>query len=784
MYIKTIHISSFGPMKNRTLHLGRGLNVIEGKNESGKTSVASFIKFIFYGMSGRSVGGSLPERRRNVSWHDGRAAGYIIFETDEGEFRVERELSVSFSDSGSRRESVRETVRIFALPAMEQIHKDCCPGEVFFGVGEGIFMNTAFVRQMSGATVDGGELGEAIQNIMLSADESVSVDDAVDRLEKSRRELMHKKGTGGAVNDLIEQREALRTHMQSNMENVREILALEASLADCRRNISQRQEKKNSLAGVLAAYDAISEYKKLSDADATRADMTRIKSELDSLNVTCADHECTARLRELSEIMDRCGTAASELAGRRLALENELSSLDAAPSDSQIADDPAAVESAAAGLRRSSLSMLIAATAALGITAAAAIALMLTHMVSPATAGAIIAVGAAAAAVLSIASAGRRRSLKKLLAYWRAKHYTELRDCVSARLSAVDRAKELEAQLRYTDIAASENENTRRETAAEIVSLAGKLGLNAESVPDEYYGQSSDYSFTDEGAKAARSPIACLAEYAADVSADICRRRDMLLGEYNTVSGRLSVLDEHFEGVDRAEVLAAGRAAEKSADGAAAMALDPDGAAEARRAKDFCADTLNALGSRESIINEKLAALRAVTGSAAEDEEKIRRLTDEIERLTLRHDALCLARDTLIKAGEGLRRGVLPTIVTTAAEYLRAASRGRYSEIGVAQDLSVSFTDESVSRSIEYLSEGTKEMTYICLRMALSQVMFGDRRPPAIYDESFAGLDEDRLASMMALVSSHGQSLLFTCRRLEADIAADMDDVAVINMDD
>ena len=100
----------------------------------------------------------------------------------------------------------------------------------------------------------------------------------------------------------------------------------------------------------------------------------------------------------------------------------------------------------------------------------------------------------------------------------------------------------------------------------------------------------------------------------------------------------------------------------------------------------------------------------------------------------------------------------------------------------MAQDLSVSFTDDSVSRSIEYLSEGTKEMTYICLRMALSEVMFGGRRPPAIYDESFAGLDEDRLSRMMALTADHGQSILFTCRRLEASIADNMQNVTVIRL--
>jgi hypothetical protein len=564
--------------------------------------------------------------------------------------------------------------------------------------------------------------------------------------------------------------------MQSNRENVRELLSLEASLSDCRRSIAERSEKKDSLTALLSAYDSISEYKKLTDADDTRADMMRIRSELDSLRSTPADHVTTARLRELTEIMDRCGDTASELAQRRCTVENELASIDAPLSS----DDPARVENEGAALRRSSLSMTAAGAAVAVVAVIASAVLFISDLVSVATAGVILAAGVAAAVALIAAAVSRRSALKALLSGWGAENIGELRDCAAARIKDSDRAKELEAELRYTDLAATENENTRQETSAEIVSLAGKLGLDAESVPDEYYGD-AEYSFDDNTAHPVRSPLACLAEYAADVSDDVCRRRDALLSEYNTVSGRLSVLEEHFEGVDRAAVLAAGKAAEQSVDGTAAMALDPDGAAEAKRERDFCADTLNALKSRESMISEKLAALRAVTGSAAEDEEKINRLSGEIERLTLRHDALCLARDTLIRAGEGLRRGVMPQIVTTAAEYLRAASKGRYGDIGVAHDLSVSFTDDSVSRSIEYLSEGTKEMTYICLRMALSEVMFGDRRPPAIYDESFAGLDEARLKEMMRLIASHGQSILFTCRRLEASIAEEMEDGAGFN---
>ena len=50
MYIESVAIESFGSYKNYACSFGRGVNIIEGPNESGKTTLGAFIKFIFYGL--------------------------------------------------------------------------------------------------------------------------------------------------------------------------------------------------------------------------------------------------------------------------------------------------------------------------------------------------------------------------------------------------------------------------------------------------------------------------------------------------------------------------------------------------------------------------------------------------------------------------------------------------------------------------------------------------------------------------------------------------------------
>ena len=43
MIIKTLHLISFGKFKNKTIELSDGLNIIYGKNESGKSTIMKFI---------------------------------------------------------------------------------------------------------------------------------------------------------------------------------------------------------------------------------------------------------------------------------------------------------------------------------------------------------------------------------------------------------------------------------------------------------------------------------------------------------------------------------------------------------------------------------------------------------------------------------------------------------------------------------------------------------------------------------------------------------------------
>ena len=49
MKIEKIKINSYGTLKNKEINLKNNLNIIYGKNESGKSTLLNFIKNIFHG---------------------------------------------------------------------------------------------------------------------------------------------------------------------------------------------------------------------------------------------------------------------------------------------------------------------------------------------------------------------------------------------------------------------------------------------------------------------------------------------------------------------------------------------------------------------------------------------------------------------------------------------------------------------------------------------------------------------------------------------------------------
>ena len=86
MKIINVTITEFAGLSELSLDFCDGLNVVEGLNESGKSSVNAFIKFMLYGLdNSKCFDSPLTERKYYTSWKSGIAQGMMTVEYEGSE---------------------------------------------------------------------------------------------------------------------------------------------------------------------------------------------------------------------------------------------------------------------------------------------------------------------------------------------------------------------------------------------------------------------------------------------------------------------------------------------------------------------------------------------------------------------------------------------------------------------------------------------------------------------------------------------------------------------------
>ena len=286
MYIEKLYIESFGKINDREIVFSDGLNIIEGSNESGKTTLCMFIKFMLYGLSGRGADGEMSERQKYVSWDTGRASGNMTVVTARGIFRIERSLEVADNLS-----QPRERIEVTDLDSGERVFKGKVPGVEILGIDEKMFINTVFVRQVGSAAIDGSGMTEAIENILLSGDENVSLKKAMDRLDKARKALMHKRGTGGALHHALVEKARLEKELSESRDGNAKMIALENEAEKTASLIAERTKEKEENSALYEAYLKISAGKRVMKA-------LELQKKIDELSKKLSDLESYGSISE------------------------------------------------------------------------------------------------------------------------------------------------------------------------------------------------------------------------------------------------------------------------------------------------------------------------------------------------------------------------------------------------------------------------------------------------------------------------------------------------------
>ncbi|MDF1495389.1 AAA family ATPase [Caproiciproducens sp. CPB-2] len=204
MKINKIYIGHFGKLREYTLDLTDGFQILYGNNEDGKSTVMAFIRMMFYGSEGRSGDLSKNMRKKYQPWDGAKMSGFLEFEDNGTVYRLERLFGAS---NATDKISLWNT----ATGEKEKIASGTDLGQRFFGIGAAAFEKSVFIGQagsMAGADRD-DEITQRLLNLVSTGDESVSQKRVETRLQAAMNELKSKSGRIGVLDKGYQQQERL-----------------------------------------------------------------------------------------------------------------------------------------------------------------------------------------------------------------------------------------------------------------------------------------------------------------------------------------------------------------------------------------------------------------------------------------------------------------------------------------------------------------------------------------------------------------------------------------------
>lgn len=244
MKINKIKINSYGKLKDKEIDLKDGINIIYGKNESGKSTLLRFIVNSFYGISKNKRGREYSDFEKYTPWTSEEFSGKVEYElNDKSKYEVFRDFRKKNPKIfGENKEDISKEFNI-----------DKAKGNEFFyeqtKVDEALFLSTVVVGQQEVklGKQEQSILVQKIANLVGTGDDNVSYKRAIDRINRRQLEEIGTERSrekpinivARKIDELQKEKEELKKYenMKYEIEEKRNILENELLNLDNKNNL-------------------------------------------------------------------------------------------------------------------------------------------------------------------------------------------------------------------------------------------------------------------------------------------------------------------------------------------------------------------------------------------------------------------------------------------------------------------------------------------------------------------------------------------------------------------
>lgn len=228
MLIKSIHIENFGKLSDHDITLSNGINAVCEQNGYGKSTIAAFIKAMFYGLDGYTTKTKdFVERMHFYPFNGMGFGGNIVFEFSGNEYRIER----SFDEKSAK----KDTLTVYRNGNVTEELGDV-PGVKVFGINKESFERLLCADHTAVRISAGDDINKKLNNYVDNVNEDFDISKVIKTIGDTSKKY-------------------------KNMNS-----ELEGSLKEEKSRIENLKNEKNSLSSKYDRFKALSdECKKASD---------------------------------------------------------------------------------------------------------------------------------------------------------------------------------------------------------------------------------------------------------------------------------------------------------------------------------------------------------------------------------------------------------------------------------------------------------------------------------------------------------------------------------------
>ena len=240
MKLISCHIDQFGCLQNFDYTFQPGLNTLLAPNGFGKTTLAAFLRAMFYGFPRSNSRGNLEKnpRKKYTPWQGGAFGGWLRFEANGHFYEVHR----TFSNT-----PVGDTFRLLEDGKPSNAF-DTNLGQALFGLEAESFERCVYLPQAKADSFATGDIHARLAALVYNTDDLEHYETAMKRLQSRRGLYRHYRGNGGLIAADQEQVYRLERELTLARQAQAELAELETQLEQLQLSREELllQQQKNS----------------------------------------------------------------------------------------------------------------------------------------------------------------------------------------------------------------------------------------------------------------------------------------------------------------------------------------------------------------------------------------------------------------------------------------------------------------------------------------------------------------------------------------------------------